>query len=204
MIGGNVARRIEGATASGGKFKAESKRPSPRKLSSEPLLPLDEEAVDMDYGDMAVDVVDGRQESFWRHGDLPFILSQATRPVAEWTQQPNLKKGHWGKTSQQNRLTERASRKAKKQSWVFHHPIQTACLLNCPTAGQKCPPGWLAPIIPFVYDSCYWTATYSQYLAPLGEYQVSLLGKVCSLFKTTVFISGVFCDGILYIDVFSF
>ena len=37
-------------------LRQDSKRPSPRKLSSEPLLPLDEEAVDMDYGDMAVEI----------------------------------------------------------------------------------------------------------------------------------------------------
>ena len=54
--------------------RQESKRPSPRKLSSEPLLPLDEEAVDMDYGDMAVDVVDGEQEEASGDMEISFHL----------------------------------------------------------------------------------------------------------------------------------
>ncbi|XP_076411815.1 DDB1- and CUL4-associated factor 1-like isoform X2 [Peromyscus maniculatus bairdii] len=44
-------------------LRQESKCPIPQKLSSEPRLPLDEEAVNMDYGDMAVDIVNRE------HGD---------------------------------------------------------------------------------------------------------------------------------------
>nr|KAF6473842.1 DDB1 and CUL4 associated factor 1 [Rousettus aegyptiacus] len=50
-----VLRRLRELQLQEVALRQESKRPSPRKLSSEPLLPLDEEAVDMDYGDMAVD-----------------------------------------------------------------------------------------------------------------------------------------------------
>ncbi|KAI2529839.1 DCAF1 isoform 3 [Pan troglodytes] len=50
-----VLRRLRELQLQEVALRQENKRPSPRKLSSEPLLPLDEEAVDMDYGDMAVD-----------------------------------------------------------------------------------------------------------------------------------------------------
>uniref|UniRef100_A0A2K6ETX0 DDB1- and CUL4-associated factor 1 n=1 Tax=Propithecus coquereli TaxID=379532 RepID=A0A2K6ETX0_PROCO len=50
-----VLRRLRELQLQEVALRQESKRPSPRKLSSEPLLPLDEEAVDMDYGDMPVD-----------------------------------------------------------------------------------------------------------------------------------------------------
>ena len=49
-----VLRRLRELQLQEVNSRQESKRPSPRKLSSEPLLPLDEEAVDMDYGDMAM------------------------------------------------------------------------------------------------------------------------------------------------------
>ncbi|XP_052603388.1 DDB1- and CUL4-associated factor 1-like isoform X1 [Peromyscus californicus insignis] len=44
-------------------LRQEGKCPSPQKLSSEPPLRMDEEAVDMDYGDMAVDVLNREQEN---------------------------------------------------------------------------------------------------------------------------------------------
>lgn len=57
--------------------RLESKRPSPRKLSSEPLLPLDEEAVDMDYGDMTGDAVDGEQEEASGDVEISFHLDSS-------------------------------------------------------------------------------------------------------------------------------
>ncbi|XP_076411812.1 DDB1- and CUL4-associated factor 1-like isoform X1 [Peromyscus maniculatus bairdii] len=58
-----VLRRLRELQVQEVALRQESKCPSPQKLSSEPRLPLDEEAVNMDYGDMAVDIVNRE------HGD---------------------------------------------------------------------------------------------------------------------------------------
>ncbi|XP_078517401.1 DDB1- and CUL4-associated factor 1 isoform X1 [Lissotriton helveticus] len=54
--------------------KVDSKKSSPLKVNSEPLLPLDEEAVDMDYGDM----LGGRVlENSSNNGDVSFQLDSS-------------------------------------------------------------------------------------------------------------------------------
>lgn len=50
-----VLRRLRELQSREASNKLECRRPSPRKPLGEPLLPLDEEAVDMDYGENSID-----------------------------------------------------------------------------------------------------------------------------------------------------
>ena len=66
-----VLRRLRELQVTEMTTKQENKRPSPRKVPSDSLLPLDEEAVDMDYGEMAVD---GEQEEVAGDMEISFHL----------------------------------------------------------------------------------------------------------------------------------
>ncbi|XP_059103734.1 DDB1- and CUL4-associated factor 1-like isoform X1 [Peromyscus eremicus] len=72
-----VLRRLRELQVQEVALRQEGECPSPQKLSSEPPLPLDEEAVDMDYGDTAVEVVNREQEtSRDMENSFPLELSQ--------------------------------------------------------------------------------------------------------------------------------
>ncbi|MEE6526673.1 hypothetical protein FKM82_027454, partial [Ascaphus truei] len=70
-----VLRRLQELQSQDTTCRLEVKRQSPRRPLSGPLLPLDEEAVDMDYGETLLDT--GPQDG---QMDLPFRLDSAPRP----------------------------------------------------------------------------------------------------------------------------
>lgn len=160
--------------------RQESKRPSPRKLSSEPLLPLDEEAVDMDYGDMAVDVVDGEQEEASGDMEISFHLESGHKTSSRVNSATKLEEGALRKNKSTKQADRESFRKAKqKLGFSSSDPDRMFVELSNSSWSEMSP--WvigtnytLYPMTPAIEQRLI-----LQYLTPLGEYQeVSLLGKV--------------------------
>lgn len=160
-------------------LRQDSKRPSPRKLSSEPLLPLDEEAVDMDYGDMAVDVVDGEQESS-RDMEISFRLDSSHKTSSRVNSATKPEEGGLKKNKSAKHGDRENFRKAKqKLGFSSSDPDRVFVELSNSSWSEMSP--WvigtnytLYPMTPAIEQRLI-----LQYLTPLGEYQeVSYWDKV--------------------------
>ncbi|ERE76601.1 protein VPRBP-like protein [Cricetulus griseus] len=168
-----VLRRLRELQLQEVALRQENKRPSPRKLSSEPLLPLDEEAVDMDYGDMTVDVVDGEQETS-RDMEISFRLDSghktSSRVNSATKPEEGLKKNKSAKHGDRENF-----RKAKqKLGFSSSDPDRVFVELSNSSWSEMSP--WvigtnytLYPMTPAIEQRLI-----LQYLTPLGEYQEHL------------------------------
>ncbi|NXX18129.1 DCAF1 factor, partial [Podargus strigoides] len=148
--------------------KQENKRPSPRKVPSDPLLPLDEEAVDMDYGEMAVD---GEQEEVSGDMEISFHLDSShktsSRVNSATKLDDGLRKNKLGKQHERDGF-----RKAKqKLGFSASEPERMFVELSNSSWSEMSP--WvigtnytLYPLTPAIEQRLI-----LQYLTPLGEYQ---------------------------------
>ncbi|XP_036064990.1 DDB1- and CUL4-associated factor 1-like isoform X1 [Onychomys torridus] len=148
----------------------ESKCPRPQKTSSEPRLLLDEEAVDMDYGDMAVDVVDGEQE-ISRDMDISFHLelSQKTSNGVYSAIEPEEASGFKKAAKHGERENDRTAK--QKLGVSSSEPDCVFAKVSNSSWSEVAP--WvigtnytLYPMTPAIEQRLL-----LQYLTPLGEYQ---------------------------------
>ncbi|OBS75043.1 hypothetical protein A6R68_14451 [Neotoma lepida] len=166
-----VLRRLRELQLQEVAFRQENKRPSPRKLSSEPLLPLDEEAVDMDYGDIAVDVVDGEQETS-RDMDISFRLDSSHKTSSRVNSATKPEEGGLKKNKSAKHGDRENFRKAKqKLGFSSSDPDRVFVELSNSSWSEMSP--WvigtnytLYPMTPAIEQRLI-----LQYLTPLGEYQ---------------------------------
>uniref|UniRef100_A0A8C6VHP6 DDB1- and CUL4-associated factor 1 n=1 Tax=Naja naja TaxID=35670 RepID=A0A8C6VHP6_NAJNA len=139
--------------------KHENKRPSTRKVPSDPLLPLDEEAVDMDYGEMAVD---GEQEEVTGDMEISFNLDSNHKTSSR----VNSAAKKSGKQHEKENF-----RKAKQKLGFSSEPERMFVELSNSSWSEMSP--WvigtnynLYPLTPAIEQRLI-----LQYLTPLGEYQ---------------------------------
>uniref|UniRef100_A0A6I8SXT2 DDB1- and CUL4-associated factor 1 n=1 Tax=Xenopus tropicalis TaxID=8364 RepID=A0A6I8SXT2_XENTR len=152
-----VLSRLRELQSQDASCKQEMKRQSPRRPLSEPLLPLDEEAVDMDYGETPLDtgpkhdeVVSFRLESSPGYGVM--VNSGGTGPASR------------------KKLDTEAHRKVKHKL-SFSEPERASSELSNSSWSEMSP--W---VIGTNYSLCPLTPAIEQrlilqYLTPLGEYQ---------------------------------
>lgn len=167
-----VLRRLRELQLQEVALRQESKRPSPRKLSSEPLLPLDEEAVDMDYGDMAVDVVDGEQEEASGDMEISFHLDSGHKTSSRVNSATKPEEGGLRKNKSAKQGDRESFRKAKqKLGFSSSDPDRMFIELSNSSWSEMSP--WvigtnytLYPMTPAIEQRLI-----LQYLTPLGEYQ---------------------------------
>uniref|UniRef100_A0A8D0G368 DDB1- and CUL4-associated factor 1 n=1 Tax=Sphenodon punctatus TaxID=8508 RepID=A0A8D0G368_SPHPU len=154
-----VLRRLRELQVNEMNTKQESKRPSPRKVPSEPLLPLDEEAVDMDYGEMSVD---GEQEEVAGDMEISFHLDSGHKTSSRVN----------SATKKLGKQHERESfRKTKQKLGFSSEPERMFVELSNSSWSEMSP--WvigtnytLYPLTPAIEQRLI-----LQYLTPLGEYQ---------------------------------
>ncbi|XP_018114461.1 DDB1- and CUL4-associated factor 1 [Xenopus laevis] len=133
--------------------KHEMKRQSPRRPLSEPLLPLDEEAVDMDYGETLLDTGPKQEEGVSFH----LASSPAYRVMNSGGTGPSSrKKPDMVKVKQKLSFSEpeRASSELSNSSWSEMSPWVIGTNYS------------LCPLTPAIEQRLI-----LQYLTPLGEYQ---------------------------------
>ncbi|XP_039099557.1 DDB1- and CUL4-associated factor 1 isoform X4 [Hyaena hyaena] len=167
-----VLRRLRELQLQEVALRQENKRPSPRKLSSEPLLPLDEEAVDMDYGDMAVDVVDGEQEEASGDMEISFHLDSGHKTSSRVNSAAKPEEGGLRKNKSGKQGDRESFRKAKqKLGFSTSDPDRMFVELSNSSWSEMSP--WvigtnytLYPMTPAIEQRLI-----LQYLTPLGEYQ---------------------------------
>uniref|UniRef100_UPI002952E99F DDB1- and CUL4-associated factor 1-like n=1 Tax=Panthera onca TaxID=9690 RepID=UPI002952E99F len=167
-----VLRRLRELQLQEVALRQENKRPSPRKLSSEPLLPLDEEAVDMDYGDMAVDVVDGEQEEASGDMEISFHLDSGHKTSSRVNSAAKPDEGGLRKNKSAKQGDRESFRKAKqKLGFSASDPDRMFVELSNSSWSEMSP--WvigtnytLYPMTPAIEQRLI-----LQYLTPLGEYQ---------------------------------
>eukprot|EP00070_Physeter_catodon_P015870 XP_023974161.2 LOW QUALITY PROTEIN: DDB1- and CUL4-associated factor 1-like [Physeter catodon] len=167
-----VLRRLRELQLQEVALRQESKRPSPQKLSSEPLLPLDEEAVDMDYGDMAVDVVDGKQEEASGDMEISFHLDSGHKTSSRVNSATKPEEGGLRKNKSAKQGDRESFRKAKqKLGFSSSDPDRMFVELSNSSWSEMSP--WvigtnytLYPMTPAIEQRLI-----LQYLTPLGEYQ---------------------------------
>uniref|UniRef100_A0A2K5Y9G5 DDB1- and CUL4-associated factor 1 n=1 Tax=Mandrillus leucophaeus TaxID=9568 RepID=A0A2K5Y9G5_MANLE len=167
-----VLRRLRELQLQEVALRQENKRPSPRKLSSEPLLPLDEEAVDMDYGDMAVDVVDGDQEEASGDMEISFHLDSGHKTSSRVNSTTKPEDGGLKKNKSAKQGDRENFRKAKqKLGFSSSDPDRMFVELSNSSWSEMSP--WvigtnytLYPMTPAIEQRLI-----LQYLTPLGEYQ---------------------------------
>uniref|UniRef100_A0ACB8EI34 DDB1- and CUL4-associated factor 1 n=1 Tax=Sphaerodactylus townsendi TaxID=933632 RepID=A0ACB8EI34_9SAUR len=153
-----VLRRSRELQVSEMNTKQDNKRLSPRKVPSDPLLPLDEEAVDMDYGEMAVD---GEQEEVTGDMEISFNLDSSHKTSSR----VNSATKRSGKQQREN------FRKAKQKLGFSSEPEKMFVELSNSSWSEMSP--WvvgtnynLHPLTPAIEQRLI-----LQYLTPLGEYQ---------------------------------
>ncbi|XP_030424196.1 DDB1- and CUL4-associated factor 1 isoform X3 [Gopherus evgoodei] len=164
-----VLRRLRELQGNEMTVKQENKRPSPRKLPSEPLLPLDEEAVDMDYGEMAVD---GEQEEVAGDMDISFHLESSHKTSSRVNSATKLEDMGLRKSKSGKQHERDSFRKAKqKLGFSSSEPERMFVELSNSSWSEMSP--WvigtnytLYPLTPAIEQRLI-----LQYLTPLGEYQ---------------------------------
>ncbi|XP_043406304.1 DDB1- and CUL4-associated factor 1 isoform X6 [Chelonia mydas] len=164
-----VLRRLRELQGNEMTMKQENKRPSPRKLPSEPLLPLDEEAVDMDYGEMAVD---GEQEEVAGEMDISFHLDSSHKTSSRVNSATKLEDMGLRKSKSGKQHERDSFRKAKqKLGFSSSEPERMFVELSNSSWSEMSP--WvigtnytLYPLTPAIEQRLI-----LQYLTPLGEYQ---------------------------------
>uniref|UniRef100_A0A803V4X9 DDB1- and CUL4-associated factor 1 n=1 Tax=Ficedula albicollis TaxID=59894 RepID=A0A803V4X9_FICAL len=164
-----VLRRLRELQVTEMTTKQENKRPSPRKVPSEPLLPLDEEAVDMDYGEMTVD---GEQEEVSGDMEISFHLDSSHKTSSRVNSAAKLDDGGLRKSKSGKQHERDGFRKAKqKLGFSTSEPERIFVELSNSSWSEMSP--WvigtnytLYPLTPAIEQRLI-----LQYLTPLGEYQ---------------------------------
>uniref|UniRef100_A0A8B9J2E6 DDB1- and CUL4-associated factor 1 n=1 Tax=Amazona collaria TaxID=241587 RepID=A0A8B9J2E6_9PSIT len=164
-----VLRRLRELQVTEMTTKQENKRPSPRKVPSDPLLPLDEEAVDMDYGEMAVD---GEQEEVTGDMGISFHLDSSHKTSSRVNSATKLDDGGLRKSKSGKQHERDGFRKAKqKLGFSTSEPERMFVELSNSSWSEMSP--WvigtnytLYPLTPAIEQRLI-----LQYLTPLGEYQ---------------------------------
>ncbi|XP_054071877.1 DDB1- and CUL4-associated factor 1 isoform X4 [Rissa tridactyla] len=164
-----VLRRLRELQVTEMTTKQENKRPSPRKVPSDPLLPLDEEAVDMDYGEMAVD---GEQEEVPGDMEISFHLDSSHKTSSRVNSATKLDDGGLRKSKSGKQHERDGFRKAKqKLGFSASEPERMFVELSNSSWSEMSP--WvigtnytLYPLTPAIEQRLI-----LQYLTPLGEYQ---------------------------------
>ncbi|XP_029455415.1 DDB1- and CUL4-associated factor 1 isoform X4 [Rhinatrema bivittatum] len=145
----------------------EMKRPSPRKSSMEPLIALDEEAVDMDYGEM---LIDKGQETAPDEMDLSFHLDSGQKTSSRL----NSATKDEGLTAKKgNHERERENFRKAKQKLGFSNTEPDRAFSELSNSSWSEMSLWvigtnytLYPLTPAIEQRLI-----LQYLTPLGEYQ---------------------------------
>ncbi|ELV10404.1 Protein VPRBP [Tupaia chinensis] len=170
-----VLRRLRELQLQEVALRQENKRPSPRKVSSEALLPLDEEAVDMDYGDMAVDVVDGEQEEASRDMEISFHLDSGHKTSSRVNSVTKPEEGGLKKNKLAKQGDRESFRKAKQKLGFSSSDADRMFVELSNSSWSEMSP-WvigtnytLYPMTPAIEQRLI-----LQYLTPLGEYQEHL------------------------------
>ncbi|NXK44944.1 DCAF1 factor, partial [Chauna torquata] len=140
-----------------------------RGLPSDPLLPLDEEAVDMDYGEMAVD---GEQEEVAGDMEISFHLDSSHKTSSRVNSATKLDDGGLRKSKSGKQHERDGFRKAKqKLGFSASEPERMFVELSNSSWSEMSP--WvigtnytLYPLTPAIEQRLI-----LQYLTPLGEYQ---------------------------------
>lgn len=175
-----VLRRLRELQVTEMTTKQENKRPSPRKVPSDSLLPLDEEAVDMDYGEMAVD---GEQEEVAGDMEISFHLDSSHKTSSRVNSSTKLDDGGLRKSKSGKQHERDGFRKAKqKLGFSASEPERIFVELSNSSWSEMSP--WviganytLYPLTPAIEQRLI-----LQCLTPLGEYQeVSVYMKVGGL-----------------------
>uniref|UniRef100_A0A8C9EUN4 DDB1 and CUL4 associated factor 1 n=1 Tax=Pavo cristatus TaxID=9049 RepID=A0A8C9EUN4_PAVCR len=164
-----VLRRLRELQVTEMSTKQENKRPSPRKVPSDSLLPLDEEAVDMDYGEMAVD---GEQEEVAGDMEISFHLDSSHKTSSRVNSATKLDDGGLRKSKSGKQHERDGFRKAKqKLGFSASEPERMFVELSNSSWSEMSP--WvigtnytLYPLTPAIEQRLI-----LQYLTPLGEYQ---------------------------------
>ncbi|KAM6060808.1 DDB1- and CUL4-associated factor 1 isoform 3-T5 [Theristicus caerulescens] len=164
-----VLRRLRELQVTEMTTKQENKRPSPRKVPSDPLLPLDEEAVDMDYGEMAVD---GEQEEVSADMEISFHLDSSHKTSSRVNSATKLDDGGLRRSKSGKQHERDGFRKAKqKLGFSASEPERMFVELSNSSWSEMSP--WvigtnytLYPLTPAIEQRLI-----LQYLTPLGEYQ---------------------------------
>lgn len=164
-----VLRRLRELQVTEMTTKQENKRPSPRKVPSDPLLPLDEEAVDMDYGEMTVD---GEQEEVSGDMEISFHLDSSHKTSSRVNSATKLDDGGLRKNKSGKQHERDGFRKAKqKLGFSTSEPERMFVELSNSSWSEMSP--WvigtnytLYPLTPAIEQRLI-----LQYLTPLGEYQ---------------------------------
>ncbi|XP_074735696.1 DDB1- and CUL4-associated factor 1 isoform X4 [Strix uralensis] len=164
-----VLRRLRELQVTEMTTKQENKRPSPRKVPSDPLLPLDEEAVDMDYGEMAVD---GEQEEVSGDMDISFHLDSSHKTSSRVNSATKLDDGGLRK-SKSGKQHERDGFRKAKQKLGFSASESERMFVELSNSSWSEMSPWvigtnytLYPLTPAIEQRLI-----LQYLTPLGEYQ---------------------------------
>uniref|UniRef100_A0A8C5UET4 DDB1- and CUL4-associated factor 1 n=1 Tax=Malurus cyaneus samueli TaxID=2593467 RepID=A0A8C5UET4_9PASS len=164
-----VLRRLRELQVTEMTTKQENKRPSPRKVPSDPLLPLDEEAVDMDYGEITVD---GEQEEVSGDMEISFHLDSSHKTSSRVNSAVKLDDGGLRKGKSGKQHERDGFRKAKqKLGFSTSEPERIFVELSNSSWSEMSP--WvigtnytLYPLTPAIEQRLI-----LQYLTPLGEYQ---------------------------------
>uniref|UniRef100_A0A669PVE0 DDB1- and CUL4-associated factor 1 n=1 Tax=Phasianus colchicus TaxID=9054 RepID=A0A669PVE0_PHACC len=164
-----VLRRLRELQVTEMTTKQENKRPSPRKVPSDSLLPLDEEAVDMDYGEMAVD---GEQEEVAGDMEISFHLDSSHKTSSRVNSSTKIDDGGLRKSKSGKQHERDGFRKAKqKLGFSASEPERMFVELSNSSWSEMSP--WvigtnytLYPLTPAIEQRLI-----LQYLTPLGEYQ---------------------------------
>ncbi|XP_074692598.1 DDB1- and CUL4-associated factor 1 isoform X4 [Strix aluco] len=164
-----VLRRLRELQVTEMTTKQENKRPSPRKVPSDPLLPLDEEAVDMDYGEMAVD---GEQEEVSGDMDISFHLDSSHKTSSRVNSATKLDDGGLRKNKSGKQHERDGFRKAKQKLGFSASESERMFVELSNSSWSEMSP-WvigtnytLYPLTPAIEQRLI-----LQYLTPLGEYQ---------------------------------
>ncbi|XP_053325446.1 DDB1- and CUL4-associated factor 1 [Spea bombifrons] len=153
-----VLRRLQELQSQDTNCKQEVKRINPRRAVNEPLLPLDEEAVDMDYGDTPLDTGPKDEQI-----DLSFQLE--TSPGSE------VLVNSGGPVSRKKAKVDPDAQRKVKQKLSFSEPERAPSELSNSSWSEMSL--WvigtnysLYPLTPAIEQRLI-----LQYLTPLGEYQ---------------------------------
>lgn len=164
-----VLRRLRELQVTEMTTKQENKRPSPRKMPSDPLLPLDEEAVDMDYGEMTVD---GEQEEVSGDMEISFHLDSSLKTSSRVNSATKLDDGGLRK-SKSGKQHERDGFRKAKQKLGFSTSEPERMFVELSNSSWSEMSLWvigsnytLYPLTPAIEQRLI-----LQYLTPLGEYQ---------------------------------
>ncbi|KAM4651260.1 DDB1- and CUL4-associated factor 1 [Discoglossus pictus] len=151
-----ILRRLRELQSQDATHKQDIKRPSPRKPFGEPLLPLDEEAVDMDYGETPLDTgpQEGQIKLSFHLESTPAVVTNSVGGSFPCRTKPDADPHRKVKQKLTFSETERAHNELSNSSWSE---------MSLWVIGTNYS---LYPLTPEIEQRLI-----LQYLTPLGEYQ---------------------------------